>query len=111
MKDLKSFQNKQDLLDIFNLDYNLTVVDGGLIANAPILFGYTECRQLWPDQDICILSIGTGSQSPLNAFDHKEAFVYIQSLFQTMHYKTMNFHLNISKKSHHVISTEKKSHM
>ena len=36
------------------------LVDGGIIANNPSLFAYSEARKLWPDcRDLTIVSIGT----------------------------------------------------
>jgi uncharacterized protein len=43
----------------------LALVDGGTFANDPALAAYVEGRKLsgWKDEDIVILSIGTGSQN------------------------------------------------
>lgn len=44
---------------------NLTLRDGGLLANNPTAIGIHECKLLWPNEDIqCIVSIGTGRYEP-----------------------------------------------
>ena len=37
------------------------LVDGGLVANNPACVGFAHAKHLWPDEDILLLSIGTGS--------------------------------------------------
>lgn len=36
------------------------LIDGGIVANHPVLHGYVEAKKLYPDHQIKILSIGTG---------------------------------------------------
>jgi len=37
-------------------------IDGGVVANNPSMAAYAEARAMWPDEEICILSVGTGSR-------------------------------------------------
>lgn len=37
------------------------LIDGGVIANNPTMLAYAEAKAMWPDAEIKILSIGTGS--------------------------------------------------
>ena len=36
------------------------LIDGGIVANNPVLHGYAEIKKLYPDSNIKILSVGTG---------------------------------------------------
>ncbi len=36
------------------------VIDGGIIANNPCAAAYTHAKRLWPNEEILVLSIGTG---------------------------------------------------
>ncbi|MGK2896124.1 MAG: patatin-like phospholipase family protein, partial [Candidatus Saccharimonadales bacterium] len=47
--------------------YGQTFVDGGVLYNNPIQLVHREARQLWPDREILMTSIGTGS-APGKAF-------------------------------------------
>jgi len=35
-------------------------IDGGVVANNPTLCAYAEAKKLWPDEEVKILSVGTG---------------------------------------------------
>jgi patatin-like phospholipase/acyl hydrolase len=37
------------------------LIDGGVIANNPAMCAYAEAKKLWPDDEIRMLSVGTGS--------------------------------------------------
>jgi hypothetical protein len=39
---------------------NRYLIDGGIVANNPVLHGYAEIKKLYPDSNIKILSVGTG---------------------------------------------------
>ena len=39
-----------------------TLIDGGLFANNPAMSAWAEAQKLWPDDDIFILSIGSGER-------------------------------------------------
>jgi patatin-like phospholipase/acyl hydrolase len=39
------------------------LIDGGVIANNPAMCALAEARMLWPDEDIRLLSIGTGKRT------------------------------------------------
>tara|TARA_Y100000590_G_scaffold78039_2_gene86701 strand:- start:19829 stop:20719 length:891 start_codon:yes stop_codon:yes gene_type:complete len=39
---------------------NRYLIDGGIVANNPVLHGYAELKKLYPDHKIKILSVGTG---------------------------------------------------
>lgn len=39
-----------------------TLIDGGLFANNPAMSAWAEAKKLWPDDDIFILSIGSGER-------------------------------------------------
>jgi patatin-like phospholipase/acyl hydrolase len=41
-------------------DY-LAIVDGGLFANNPGLYGFVEARRMYPRRDVILASLGTGS--------------------------------------------------
>jgi patatin-like phospholipase/acyl hydrolase len=46
-------------------------VDGGLIANNPSLLAFFEARELYPNADIVLVSLGTGQLQ--NAIEYREA--------------------------------------
>ena len=39
---------------------NRDLIDGGIVANNPVLHGYAEVRKLYPNSNVKILSVGTG---------------------------------------------------
>ena len=39
---------------------NRFLIDGGIVANHPALHGYVEAKKLYPDNELVVLSIGTG---------------------------------------------------
>jgi len=39
------------------------LIDGGVVANNPAMCALAEARMLWPDEDIRLLSIGTGKRT------------------------------------------------
>ena len=39
---------------------NRYLIDGGIVANNPILHGYAEVKKLYPNSNVKILSVGTG---------------------------------------------------
>lgn len=44
----------------FKFKDNLTFLDGGVFANNPTMFAYAEAKNAWRNEDIVVLSIGTG---------------------------------------------------
>ena len=36
------------------------LIDGGIVANHPVLHGYVEAKKLYPKNDLVVLSVGTG---------------------------------------------------
>ena len=43
------------------------LIDGAIVANHPVLHGYAEAKKLFPNDNLILLSIGTGlSKRPLN---------------------------------------------
>ncbi len=47
------------------LDSHLHLIDGGIVANNPVLYAYREAKQLFPDTDTFhILSLSTGNAGP-----------------------------------------------
>lgn len=43
------------------------VIDGGIVANNPAGVAYAEASQIWPDEEILLVSIGTGTLTkPIN---------------------------------------------
>ena len=36
------------------------LIDGAIVANHPVLHGYVEAKKLFPDNELHVLSIGTG---------------------------------------------------
>ena len=39
---------------------NRYLIDGGIVANNPVLHGYAEVKKLYPNSNVKILSVGTG---------------------------------------------------
>src|SRR5262249_13309121 len=37
-----------------------TLIDGGLAANNPACLAFAEAKQLWPEEDVLLVSLGTG---------------------------------------------------
>jgi len=50
------------------------MIDGGVIANNPTMCAYAEAKQMWPDSELKILSVGTGSNT--RKIDGKESRDY-----------------------------------
>jgi uncharacterized protein len=48
-----------------------SAVDGGIYCNNPALLAYIEAKKKWPDEEICLLSLGTGTLT--TSLLHKEA--------------------------------------
>ena len=49
------------------------LIDGGIVANHPVLHGYVEAKKLYPDSDLVVLSVGTGlNKRPLKVQDSKK---------------------------------------
>ncbi len=42
------------------IDDGTWLIDGGIVANNPSLLGYSEAKKLFPEDDIKVLSVGTG---------------------------------------------------
>ena len=42
------------------IDDGTWLIDGGIVANNPSLLGYSEAKKIFPDNEIKVLSIGTG---------------------------------------------------
>ena len=36
------------------------LIDGGIVANHPVLHGFVEAKKLYPDNELVVLSVGTG---------------------------------------------------
>lgn len=49
----------------------LKLIDGGVYCNNPSLLAYTEAKKLWPNEDIFLLSLGTGEL--IRPIDYKKA--------------------------------------
>jgi len=47
------------------------VIDGGVFVNNPALSAYAEARRLWPEEDLYVLSLGTGKH--LRSISYSEA--------------------------------------
>jgi len=46
------------------------LIDGGVIANNPAMCAYAEAKKMWPDDEIRMLSVGTGSSNrPIHGQD------------------------------------------
>ena len=39
---------------------NRYLIDGGIVANHPVLHGYVEARKIYPGDELVVLSVGTG---------------------------------------------------
>ena len=39
------------------------LIDGGVIANNPAMCAYAEAKRMWPDEEIKLLSLGTGKRT------------------------------------------------
>jgi len=50
------------------------LIDGGVIANNPAMCAYAEAKKRWPEDDIRMLSVGTGSRN--RVIDGKESQGY-----------------------------------
>ena len=49
------------------------LIDGGIVANHPVLHGYVEAKKLYPENDLVVLSVGTGlNKRPLKGQDSKK---------------------------------------
>ena len=49
------------------------LIDGGIVANHPVLHGYVEAKKLYPESDLVVLSVGTGlNKRPLKGKDSKK---------------------------------------
>lgn len=48
---------------------NMSLVDGGVVANNPAMCAYIEARKLWPNDEIKVLSISTGGSGPMITYD------------------------------------------
>lgn len=44
----------------YKLGTAMTLLDGGVFANNPAMCAYAEAKRLWPDEEITVISIGTG---------------------------------------------------
>ena len=36
------------------------LIDGGIVANHPVLHGYVEAKKIYPNSELVVLSVGTG---------------------------------------------------
>jgi len=49
------------------------LIDGGIVANHPVLHGYVEAKKMYPENELVILSVGTGlNKRPLKGKDSKK---------------------------------------
>lgn len=49
------------------------LIDGGIVANHPVLHGYVEAKNIYPNSELVVLSIGTGlNKRPLKGKDSKK---------------------------------------
>lgn len=44
----------------YKLGEQMTLLDGGIFANNPAMCAYAEAKRVWTDEDIVVISIGTG---------------------------------------------------
>ena len=55
----------------------MCLIDGGVYANNPVLCAIAEARNLWPDEEIKVLSIGTGYvQQPITYSQAKDFGIF-----------------------------------
>jgi patatin-like phospholipase/acyl hydrolase len=45
------------------------LVDGGLVANNPVMVAYTDAQQIYPQREYIVLSLGTGTKAKPNPAD------------------------------------------
>lgn len=50
-----------------NIEY--TCVDGGMLANNPAMCAYIEAKKQWPDEEIMVISLGTGTLKQNTPFE------------------------------------------
>ena len=49
------------------------LIDGGIVANHPVLHGYVEAKNIYPNSELVVLSVGTGlNKRPLKGKDSKK---------------------------------------
>ena len=49
------------------------LIDGGIVANHPVLHGYVEAKKVYPDNELVVLSVGTGlNKQSLKGKDSKK---------------------------------------
>ena len=49
------------------------LIDGGIVANHPVLHGYVEAKKIYPDNELVVLSVGTGlNKKSLKGKDSKK---------------------------------------
>ncbi|WP_168224732.1 patatin-like phospholipase family protein [Rhodoferax aquaticus] len=64
-----------------------TLIDGGLFANNPAMSAWAEAKKLWPEDDILILSIGSGERQEKYSANDKQfcnMFNLIKPTFNAM---------------------------
>ncbi len=63
---------------------SMSLIDGGVFANDPTIYGYIEAKKMFPDKEVIVVSIGTGSYSysiPFNKIKNWTVFNWASSLF------------------------------
>lgn len=66
---------------------NRTLIDGGVFMNSPSVSAFAEARKLFPDEDIALLSIGTGELTraiPYEAAKTWGSALWVMSLLDCM---------------------------
>lgn len=53
---------------------NHVVIDGGVVANNPACAAYAHAKKLWPDEEILLVSLGTGTLTKFIAQDQAEGW-------------------------------------
>ena len=70
--------------NIFDIQYDMRLQDGGLSANSPIMSAFVDATRMWPHSDILILSIGTGVSEIKDYYKHGTGEPHFGRVFASM---------------------------